>query len=186
MFTGAGSRTLGWGLGILWGLQASASLRFLREVCSIRFLLTAVSLLSLFLAGERVICSRGPSPGCFEAKPATLSLISFSPLSPFRGSQFLTVPFRAFPPQTELLQASFPPLSPFHLRNLLPSLPFPSPETTPSFSSTLVGAPVPRPSFGKCESGRLLGLASWQAINLEVVGSPPGHWGGRQWRRLSP
>uniref|UniRef100_A0A8C8YPU3 Sperm associated antigen 4 n=1 Tax=Prolemur simus TaxID=1328070 RepID=A0A8C8YPU3_PROSS len=32
---------------------ASASLRFLREVCSIRFLLTAVSLLSLFLAGDR-------------------------------------------------------------------------------------------------------------------------------------
>lgn len=120
MFTGAGSRTLGWGLGILWGLPASASLRFLREVCSIRFLLTAVSLLSLFLAGERVISSRGPSPGSSEAKPGTLS---FSPLSPFRGSQFFTLPFRAFPPQTELLQASLPPLSPFRLRNLLPSLP---------------------------------------------------------------
>lgn len=44
----------GGGWGILWGLPAPpAPLRFLREVCSIRFLLTAVSLLSLFLAGER-------------------------------------------------------------------------------------------------------------------------------------
>uniref|UniRef100_A0A452QVB4 Sperm associated antigen 4 n=1 Tax=Ursus americanus TaxID=9643 RepID=A0A452QVB4_URSAM len=36
------------------GAGASVSLPFFREVCSIRFLLTAVSLLSLFLAGEGV------------------------------------------------------------------------------------------------------------------------------------
>ncbi|XP_024856599.1 sperm-associated antigen 4 protein isoform X2 [Bos indicus] len=107
-------------LSVLLSLVGDVLVSVYREVCSIRFLLTAVSLLSLFLAGERVISSRGPSPGSSEAKPGTLS---FSPLSPFRGSQFFTLPFRAFPPQTELLQASLPPLSPFRLRNLLPSLP---------------------------------------------------------------
>ncbi|XP_012866239.1 PREDICTED: sperm-associated antigen 4 protein isoform X1 [Dipodomys ordii] len=41
---------LGSGMGVGQGPRASASRRFLREVCSIRFLFTAVSLLGIFLA----------------------------------------------------------------------------------------------------------------------------------------
>ncbi|XP_059748763.1 sperm-associated antigen 4 protein isoform X5 [Bos taurus] len=57
-------------LSVLLSLVGDVLVSVYREVCSIRFLLTAVSLLSLFLAGERVISSRGPSPGSSEAKPA--------------------------------------------------------------------------------------------------------------------
>lgn len=85
---------LGPGVGLrgALGSGASVSLWFFREVCSIRFLLTAVSLLSLFLAGEGVENPLGPQPWLFCSQ--TRHIFFYIP-QPTQQLQLLTVPFRA-------------------------------------------------------------------------------------------
>lgn len=95
---------------------------FFREVCSIRFLLTAVSLLSLFLAGEMVVNPLGPQPWMLWSRTwhifsyipqptQCLQLLSplQSPLAPLRHSSPLQ-PFLSSLPlyARETLSLGFP------------------------------------------------------------------------------
>lgn len=89
---------------------------FFREVCSIRFLLTAVSLLSLFLAGERVANPLGPQPWMLWSR--TWHIFSYIP-QPTQRLQLLS-PLQS--PLAPLRHSS--PLQPF-----LSSLPFYARET---------------------------------------------------------
>lgn len=80
------------------GSGASVSLPFFREVCSIRFLLTAVSLLSLFLAGEGVENPLGSHPWMLCSQ--TWHIFSYIP-KPTQCLQLLTVPFGAHEPLSD-------------------------------------------------------------------------------------
>lgn len=109
-----------------------------REICSIRFLFTAVSLLSIFLAGEEQQLPGTPAldvgsqvqlPRLGGLQPTLVTPPTWSPT--YSCS-------RSFHPNSSLSSL-------FYIRGHLS--PF-------SFSSTLVGAPVPDPSFGECELGR--------------------------------
>lgn len=146
--------------------RPSASIRFFREVCSIRFLLTAVSLLSLFLAGELVLKSPGAS--ALYVWSQTVPIFSYMPQAHSAPSAQQAPSGPSCPPKTQPLQASFLLTASFCQGNPLPSLSLRPPT---SFSSTLVGASVPGPSSGECELGRL----SWGG---QLVCYEPGGCGG--------
>ncbi|XP_043458469.1 sperm-associated antigen 4 protein isoform X1 [Prionailurus bengalensis] len=105
-------------LSVLLSLVGDVLVIVYREVCSIRFLLTALSLLSLFLAGERVANPLGPPPWIFWSQ--TQHIFSCIPQHP-EHLQLLTVPFRA-------PSRLFSPHCPFMPRKPSPLAP---PETTP-------------------------------------------------------
>lgn len=128
-----------------------------------------MSLLSLFLAGEGVVNSLGSQPWKLWSQTQHISPKSNSASSaPHRPLQGPLVP-----PQTQSSQASSLFTVPLCQGNLLPSFPLKPP---PSFSSTLVGTPVPDPSCGECESGR---LCSWVMVgSLRTCGVPLGCWEG--------
>nr|XP_023405958.1 sperm-associated antigen 4 protein isoform X2 [Loxodonta africana] len=120
-------------LSLLGDVLVSAS----REVCSIRFLLTAVSLLSLFLAGKRVLISLGPEGGdsatalgSREPKCSPFSPVSLSALQAPQGP---LVPART-PTACPWLDPSslFPPPRPF-----MPEKPFSSLPLRPPLSPAL-------------------------------------------------
>ena len=112
-----------WGLWGSRGSGSSASFRFFREVCSIRFLLTALSLLSLFLAGEGVANPLGPPPWMFWSQ--TRHIFSCIPQHP-EHLQLLTVPFRApsrlFSPHCPFMPRKPSPLAPPETIPLSPAL----------------------------------------------------------------
>ncbi|XP_045430232.1 sperm-associated antigen 4 protein isoform X3 [Pipistrellus kuhlii] len=94
-----------------------------REVCSIRFLLTAVSLLSLFLTGEGANSPGVPALDALEPNLSAFSLTSLCPLSPSQS------PAEPGSPPSDSNPSASSSLS-FMQRN---PLPLPSPETTPLF-----------------------------------------------------
>ncbi|XP_053056001.1 sperm-associated antigen 4 protein isoform X2 [Acinonyx jubatus] len=105
-------------LSVLLSLVGDVLVIVYREVCSIRFLLTALSLLSLFLAGEGVANPLGPPPWMFWSQ--TRHIFSCIPQHPEHLQQ-LTAPFRA-------PSRLFSPHCPFMPRKPSPLAP---PETTP-------------------------------------------------------